>query len=141
MGLWATVQMACSVICCCAIKFKPLFAQMGGAFSRLTSKMSSLGTNGDGGSTSKLFPSRGGILPKMSSMSGGPSSHGPEGAWINLDGMGSGRGEVSTSIGAGGDGDGLYRHVDHGHNMLAVSSQRGGQESKTVWVHRSVEEV
>lgn len=43
MGLWSTVQQACSVICCCAITLKPLFTQ-GDFFSRLVSRFSTLGS-------------------------------------------------------------------------------------------------
>ncbi|KAK2613262.1 hypothetical protein N8I77_000185 [Diaporthe amygdali] len=43
MGLWSTVQQACSVICCCAITLKPLFTQ-NEFFSRLASRFSSRGS-------------------------------------------------------------------------------------------------
>lgn len=38
-GLWATVQMALSIICCCAITYRPLFIGSGGKLSRFFSKL------------------------------------------------------------------------------------------------------
>lgn len=42
MGVWATVQMALSVICCCVITFKPLLAKLGIYTSNLGSRASFL---------------------------------------------------------------------------------------------------
>jgi hypothetical protein len=40
MGVWASVQMGLSIICCCVITFKPLFGKIGLFTSNLTSKAS-----------------------------------------------------------------------------------------------------
>lgn len=42
MGVWASVQMGLSIICCCVITFKPLLAKVGIFTSNLTSKASLL---------------------------------------------------------------------------------------------------
>ncbi|RYO78505.1 hypothetical protein DL766_009225 [Monosporascus sp. MC13-8B] len=70
MGLWATVQMAFSVICCCAITYKPLLARTG-VFNRITSKLSSYG--------SKI---------KLRKPSSEESGHSLRSGWINLEGVG-----------------------------------------------------
>lgn len=42
MGVWASVQMALSIICCCVVTFKPLLAKIGNFTSNFTSKASLL---------------------------------------------------------------------------------------------------
>ncbi len=41
-GVWATVQMGLSIICCCVITFKPLLARLGLVAANMTSKATSL---------------------------------------------------------------------------------------------------
>lgn len=42
MGVWASVQMGLSIVCCCVVTFKPLLAKMGDFRLRFTSKASLL---------------------------------------------------------------------------------------------------
>ncbi|KAI1090156.1 integral membrane protein [Rostrohypoxylon terebratum] len=70
-GLWATVQMAFSVFCCCSITYMPLLARIGN-FSRIKSRLYGYG--------SKIK------LRKPSSAKSAPSGQSSRDGWIDIEG-------------------------------------------------------
>jgi hypothetical protein len=116
MGLWATLQMAFSIICCCAITYGPLFAKSG-ILGRYTHNIHLYGTR---------------TRTQGASRADNESRNG----YIDLEGAGGSRGRVDTSIGIDKSKASFAEDNSSEHKLVEPNP---GFLMKTVRVHQEVE--
>jgi hypothetical protein len=118
LGLWALIQMAFSIFCCCFIMYKPLLGRAG-FFGRLTTRLTSYG-------------SRYGSSSKSSSSRIKDSSQG----WIDLEGTRDEAGLVSTEVSVQRN----YPDPQAYHDLSTgsgISTPHAGYQMKTVDVRQT----
>jgi hypothetical protein len=115
MGLWATLQMAFSIICCCVITYGPLFAKTGIGHRHQDSRLSMYG--------GKQGTSR--------------SGHELMSAYVDLEGDSHSRSHCATEISTGN----AASESNGDQHALASSSSGNGWPMRTVQIDQRIESL